>query len=654
LWAVLALLIQFHAATGEEGGGEDGDVQTWTILGRVLTSGEDPLEGAVVSLDTPLSPFGSIVMETGPGGEFETEISIVGGKAIRLRGLLSANKAGYVAGREMLDLEANRGDVPIDIVLRTTDEEPEGITPEVLIARFAPRLKDDAAAKYPGEGSSEEFERGCEALIVKRQAVDAVPLLQTVAGRTPDCLECRLLLSLALLDAGSWTSANNRLVEVSEKNNAEAAPRPEPDILMGVLRSWRGEIKDAVASYLHALEFEPGNAFALHELGRMLVAQGNWEAADHYLEKAILAGADDGARILRAEALLELGDAAEANREMESYLEKRKLKVLPRDIRALHSRLHDRLTLLAQEQVRSVIAYSPGELLERFPALQGLEAASDQGPLEDILARTGGCVEEFFANMTNTASREQVHQERLRKDGKVTDALDQEFMYIMLADSGGEGLGIKEYRSTESGRDTTMGGLKHGFMLTSGFASVPSLFHPANRKGADFRYLGRQGIDGRETDVVAFAQKSESARAMTRFITDKGSSLILVHGLAWIDVETSRILRLSTYLLNPLPEVRLQKLSTEIRFHGIEFAGIDEPLWLPEQVGISVDWRGRLLRNHHRYSDFKIFNVESRDEKKKLTEKDEQRLKEMSAGLPADSGSEAPAEPPAEPPSELR
>jgi hypothetical protein len=34
-------------------------------------------------------------------------------------------------------------------------------------------------------------------------------------------------------------------------------------------------------------------------------------------------------------------------------------------------------------------------------------------------------------------------------------------------------------------------------------------------------------------------------------------------------------------------------------------------LWLPEEVTVTLDWNGRLLRNKHEYSDFKIFDVDA-------------------------------------------
>ena len=105
---------------------------------------------------------------------------------------------------------------------------------------------------------------------------------------------------------------------------------------------------------------------------------------------------------------------------------------------------------------------------------------------------------------------------------------------------------------------------------------------------------------------------------VTRFTTSEGSALILTHGLAWIDAQSFQIIRLYSYLLHPVPELRLRQLTTKIHFHQVAFDGNSTTLWLPQAVEITVDWRGRILRNQHRYSDFKLFNVESKEERKPL------------------------------------
>jgi hypothetical protein len=191
----------------------------------------------------------------------------------------------------------------------------------------------------------------------------------------------------------------------------------------------------------------------------------------------------------------------------------------------------------------------------------------------------------------------------------------------MLTQTREPGLGIEEYRSTEDGRSAARNGLKQGLMLTSGFASSQSHFHFANHGAAEFRYLGTQTLDGREVYVVAFAQKPETAKMVTRFVMENRSALALIQGFARIDAEAFRIRRLNTYLLNPLPDIRLLKLTTEIQFQDFPFEGKAEPLRLPAQVDILVDWRGRTLHNRHDYSDYRLFSVESTEQWKPPVQK---------------------------------
>ncbi len=146
-------------------------------------------------------------------------------------------------------------------------------------------------------------------------------------------------------------------------------------------------------------------------------------------------------------------------------------------------------------------------------------------------------------------------------------------------------------------------------MLTSGFVSASLVFHPTYQSESSFKYLGRQKIDDRDTYVVAFAQRPEKARLNGVFKMGNTSIPTFYQGLAWIDGENYEILRLLTDLLKPLPEVRLEKETTEIDFAEDHFKSMDGGFWLPREVKVSVDWNGRYLRNLHEYSDFKLFNV---------------------------------------------
>ena len=73
-----------------------------------------------------------------------------------------------------------------------------------------------------------------------------------------------------------------------------------------------------------------------------------------------------------------------------------------------------------------------------------------------------------------------------------------------------------------------------------------------------------------------------------------------------------------TDLLNPCPKVALQRETTDIRFGKVHFKEISADLWLPLDVAVTVEWRGRILRNRHTYSEFKIFNVETQQKASKV------------------------------------
>jgi hypothetical protein len=63
--------------------------------------------------------------------------------------------------------------------------------------------------------------------------------------------------------------------------------------------------------------------------------------------------------------------------------------------------------------------------------------------------------------------------------------------------------------------------------------------------------------------------------------------------------------------LTPLPQLRLDKETTDIYFNEVSFKQVTQRFWLPETVTVTLDWNGRTYRNNHAYTDFLISNVEA-------------------------------------------
>jgi hypothetical protein len=173
------------------------------------------------------------------------------------------------------------------------------------------------------------------------------------------------------------------------------------------------------------------------------------------------------------------------------------------------------------------------------------------------------------------------------------------------------GPAIDEYRADLRGNQTAQLGVSNSYMLTSGFVSAPLVFHPAYQSGSTFRLLGRQKLNGRSTFVVAYAQEPGKSRIYGSFQQGKNISVTFSQGIAWIDSENYEIVRLTSDLLRPASLARLDKETTAIDFTEVQFKRQAQRFWLPNDVMVTLDWNGRVLRNKHVYSDFLVSNVDS-------------------------------------------
>jgi hypothetical protein len=100
-----------------------------------------------------------------------------------------------------------------------------------------------------------------------------------------------------------------------------------------------------------------------------------------------------------------------------------------------------------------------------------------------------------------------------------------------------------------------------------------------------------------------------------RFNTDQESILVLFQGIAWIDSNSYKIVHLRSDLLSPQPKIRLERQTTEITYQPVQFKELASDLWLPSEVAVTVEWRGRTFRNSHTYSRFKLFNTEVKEKR---------------------------------------
>jgi hypothetical protein len=258
---------------------------------------------------------------------------------------------------------------------------------------------------------------------------------------------------------------------------------------------------------------------------------------------------------------------------------------------------------------------TPKQLLKDVPELKGMRPAADQQELPMILKKSAERVEEFFSNVVDLVAHEEIQQQRNGFSSGRKPAQDN---YLILRHEDGMGPIFDEFRMDEKGNRIEEVGTQRGFLVTSGFALTCVHFSPQFQRDSEFRYLGDQKIHKRDTYVVGFAQLSQATLTVTMTGPRGVAAEMLTQGVAWIDKEDFRILRMRTDLLAPHREIGLDVDTTRVNFSEVNLADVAAPLWLPHEVSVYVklgEGRGRFeeqFLNVHRYSDYRRYRVSAK------------------------------------------
>jgi Tfp pilus assembly protein PilF len=587
--------------------------RTWMchVAGRVTTPHRDPVAGARVSITLQRSKR-PLVIETGIQGDFRASFP-AGSDSRQIEIVIEASREGFLDGQDTIELARDHEAPPAELVLQRARPDPQLLSWDSLIAALMPRLRTPTTGAALVGVQLKHFQLGLR-LLDQDNPADASPVLRSVANHDPTCIECFNLAALAALASGAWQGAATELNQAARLAALAQGQdrRMEPFVTLGVLQTWRGELTKAQISLLQALALKADDPLALCELGRAFLLQGKMATADLYLARALTHGAPEDAHLLRAQALSELGKPREAQNQLDAYLNGRKARQLPDAPRALYTELGERIALASGGDSSAMMDRSPAELMKTLPELKDLKPDEDQSDLASTMQKVGESVRSVFQGLPDTSSHEKIEMERLHPDGKRAGSLDQQFEYLAVNATNEDGLQLSEYRTDKSGHAATPGDGDGNFMVTKGFAADPLIFYPDWQEGSRYRLMGRQQLDGRDTLVIAFAERPAKAKMLEEFRIRGQSIVVLVQGLAWVDATTYRILRMRTELLKPAPEIRLDAQITDVRFAEVRFTANDEPFWLPQEVSVLVRWNGRIYRNQHHYSDYAVFQVKTR------------------------------------------
>ncbi len=261
---------------------------------------------------------------------------------------------------------------------------------------------------------------------------------------------------------------------------------------------------------------------------------------------------------------------------------------------------------------RTVVDQPLTEVQRSLEDLKGLVPASSQEELPPLLQKVGEAVRAMFEDFPRTTALERVSQDRTEPGLAEQLYRQQDYYYLISPQENIADVGFEEYRTERKDDRLTPEALKGSFLLTSGYATHPIYFHPVQQKGSRFRYLGRQKSEG-NAHVLAFAQRPEIS-GVRRYLRVRDQTVpILLQGFAWVDPASCQIVRMHTGLLAPRKDAGLESQNTAIRFGEVRFKGVPRSFWLPMEVSVTMRIQGYFFRNRHRYSQYRLFNVESQE-----------------------------------------
>jgi hypothetical protein len=203
-------------------------------------------------------------------------------------------------------------------------------------------------------------------------------------------------------------------------------------------------------------------------------------------------------------------------------------------------------------------------------------------PLPQLLHGVSERVEELVSNLLQFSARERIEHVEIGRNGNPHRARKTNFTYVAQINQSASGSpSVEEYRTSEAADENI-----HGQLVDTGTAAFALTWqlHFAQRPNrGNFFHVYRVGV----------------------------TYYPVLKGRAWIAADNYEVLRLETYLLEPIAQIRLQREHSDIQYGPVEFPKQNVRLWLPQIAELYMDYRGHRYQRRHTFSNFQLFRVET-------------------------------------------
>lgn len=383
---------------------------------------------------------------------------------------------------------------------------------------------------------------------------------------------------------------------------------------------------EAVEHLKHAIETQPSSWRAHALLAEAYYLQHLRDETIKEAERALELGRGEATRLqpLLARCLADRGEKERALGILQAYERDH-----PEDAAAQKQleRLQNPSTMvtttetaLSASEVESLGVISPADALppaswmppdvdEKVPPVeQGASCA-----LDDVVRNAGKRLEELVKNVDRFTATELVTDQSVSKWGMPSDPEKAQFDYIVSMQETRRGaLTVEEFRE----RRTATKQFPEAVM-TSGLPAMVVIFHPYYAGNYEMSCEGLARWNGSLAWQIHFRQKKDKPNTIRSYrvgVQGQGYPVAL-KGRAWIAADSFEVVRLETNMVAPMPQIRLAAEHVEIEYAPVKFRQGALEMWLPANVDVYYDWRGRRVHRQHKFSNYLLFSV---DDKQKI------------------------------------
>ena len=263
-------------------------------------------------------------------------------------------------------------------------------------------------------------------------------------------------------------------------------------------------------------------------------------------------------------------------------------------------------SVTAAEALPVPSSWLPQDVDESIPPVESGASCA----LDDIVQNAGKRLQELVASVDRFTATEMVSQQSLNKWGAPSSPAKAQFDYIVTMEETRRGaLSVEEYRQRRAASQDFS-----EEVITSGLPALVVIFHPFYSGNYDLRCEGLARWNGGLAWQVHFRQRADKPNAVRSYkLGLEGPSYpVALKGRAWIAADTYQIVRLETNLVAPLPQIRLAAEHVNIEYAPVHFRQTAADMWLPANVEIYYDWRGRRVHRQHRFTNYLLFSVEDK------------------------------------------